>query len=62
MKKYRVTIQEEIIGGTYSKSIEVKAKNEEEAKEIASEHHTPDWKEEYDVEFGDHNDCEVEEC
>ena len=62
MKKYRVTIHEEIISGHYFKSIEVEAKDEEEAKKIASEHYTPDWKEEYDVEFGDHSDCEVEEC
>ena len=61
MKKYKVTVHEDIIGGTYSKSIEVEAKNKEEAKEIASGYHTPDWKEDYDVEFGDDNECQVEE-
>tara|TARA_Y100000114_G_scaffold47826_1_gene43595 strand:+ start:170 stop:370 length:201 start_codon:yes stop_codon:yes gene_type:complete len=55
MKKYKLTIIENIISGTLTKTMEIEAKNEEEAEEIFMEcANNGDWDEDYDnLEFGD---------
>ena len=55
MKKYKLTIIENIVSGTLTKTMEIKAKDEKKAEERFMElAHSGGWKEDYDdLEFGD---------
>jgi len=62
MKKYKLTIIENIVSGTFTKTREIKAKDEDDANKIFDElAHKSGWEEDYDdLEFGD-PEYEVEE-
>ena len=55
MKKYKLTIIENIISGTLTKTMEIEAKDQNEAEEAFMElAHSGGWEEDYDnLEFGD---------
>jgi len=55
MKKYKLTIIENIVSGTLTKTREIEAKNKGHADEIFNElAHKGGWDEDYDnLEFGD---------
>ena len=61
MKKYKATMIEDITSGTLIKTKIIKAKNEEEAKEIIVNEGNDGWEENYDVEFGHDNDYSLKE-
>jgi len=55
MKKYKLTIIENIVSGTLTKTMEIEAKDEKEAEDIFMEcANSGEWEEDYDdLEFGD---------
>tara|TARA_A100001388_G_C28535751_1_gene387805 strand:+ start:39 stop:230 length:192 start_codon:yes stop_codon:yes gene_type:complete len=59
--KFKATIIEDITSGTLVKTKIIEAKDEDEAQEIVENEGDDDWKEDYDVEFGDDNDYSLEE-
>ena len=49
MKKYKLTIIENIVSGTFTKTREIKAKDEDDANKIFDElAHKNGWEEDYD--------------
>ena len=59
--KFKATIIEDITSGTLVKTKIIEAKDEDEAQEIVENEGDDDWREDYDVEFGDDNDYSLEE-
>ena len=61
MKKFKATIIEDITSGTLVKTKIFDAKDKEDAQETVENEGNCDWNEDYDVQFGDHNEYSLEE-